>query len=132
MAVFQQAVNAITGAYGTVAGRTGIYNELVGKNQEQREQLAKQNEELSKMNEELENKNEELSKKNEELNLTNSNLISSLKLNLKQNELTQNLAKRLYANTRARASRDKMLDVLYEKKTVTKSVPNVKSKEGGK
>ena len=60
MAGFQQAANAITGAYGTVAGRTGIYNELVGKNQEQREQLAKQNEELEKKNKELTNKNKEI------------------------------------------------------------------------
>lgn len=60
MAGFQQAANALTGAYGTVAGRVGIYNELVGKNKEQREQLAKQNEEINKKNEELEKKNEKL------------------------------------------------------------------------
>lgn len=53
MAGFQQAANAITGAYGTIAGRVGIYNELVGKNKEQKEQLAKQNEELNKKNEEI-------------------------------------------------------------------------------
>ena len=53
MAGFQQAANALTGAYGTVAGRVGIYNELVGKNKEQREQLAKQNEELEKKNKEI-------------------------------------------------------------------------------
>lgn len=53
MAGFQQAANALTGAYGTVGSRVGIYNELVGKNKEQREQLAKQNEELEKKNEEL-------------------------------------------------------------------------------
>ena len=47
MAGIQQAVNAITGAYGTVAGRVGIYNELVGKNQEMIEELSKQNEELA-------------------------------------------------------------------------------------
>ena len=47
MAGFQQAANAITGSIGTVGGRIGIYNELVGKNKEQREQLAKQNEELA-------------------------------------------------------------------------------------
>lgn len=53
MAGFQQAANAITGAYGTVAGRVGIYSELVGKNKEQREQLAKQNEELEKKNKDI-------------------------------------------------------------------------------
>ena len=47
MAGFQQAANAITGAYGTIAGRVGVYSELVGKNKEQREQLEKQNKELS-------------------------------------------------------------------------------------
>ena len=47
MAGFQQAANALTGAYGTVAGRIGIYSELVGKNKEQREQLEKQNKELA-------------------------------------------------------------------------------------
>lgn len=60
MAGFQQAANALTGAYGTVAGKIGIYNELVGKNKEQREQLIKQNEELNKKNEELDKKNEKL------------------------------------------------------------------------
>ena len=132
MAGFQQAVNAIAGAYGTVAGRTGIYNELVGKNQELIKKTQAQNEELSKKNKELDKKNKELKDKNEELDLTNSNLITSLKLNLKQNELAQNLAKRLYANTRSRASKDKMLDVVYGKKTVTTAGPTVSTKEGGK
>ena len=53
MAGIQQAVNAITGAYGTVAGRVGIYNELVGKNQELIKKTQAQNEELTKKNEEL-------------------------------------------------------------------------------
>lgn len=60
MAGFQQAANALTGAYGTIGGRIGVYNELVGKNKEQREQLIKQNEELNKKNEELDKKNEQL------------------------------------------------------------------------
>lgn len=47
MAGFQQAANALTGSIGTVGGRIGVYDELVGKNKEQREQLAKQNEELA-------------------------------------------------------------------------------------
>ena len=47
MAGFQQAANALTGSVGTVGGRVGVYNELVGKNKEQREQLAKQNKELA-------------------------------------------------------------------------------------
>ena len=139
MAGFQQAANALTGAIGTVGGRIGVYKELVGKNQELIKKTQAQNEELEKKNKELENKNKtiksqykDLKEKNEELNLMNSNLITSLKINLKQNELTQNLAKRLYANTRSRASRDKMLDVVYGKKTVTTAGPTVGTKEGGK
>ena len=38
MAGFQQAANALTGSVGTVGARIGVYNELVGKNKEQREQ----------------------------------------------------------------------------------------------
>lgn len=53
MAGIQQAVNAITGAYGTVAGRVGIYNELVGKNEELIKKTQAQNEELTKKNEQL-------------------------------------------------------------------------------
>lgn len=53
MAGIQQAVNALTGAYGTVAGRVGIYNELVGKNQELIKKTQAQNEELTKKNEQL-------------------------------------------------------------------------------
>lgn len=47
MAGFQQAANAITGAYGTVAGKVGIYNELVGKNEELIDELEKKNKELA-------------------------------------------------------------------------------------
>lgn len=47
MAGIQQALNALTGAYGTVAGRVGIYNELVGKNQEMVKDLESKNKELS-------------------------------------------------------------------------------------
>ena len=47
MAGFQQAANALTGSIGTVGARIGVYNELVGKNKEQREQLIKQNKELA-------------------------------------------------------------------------------------
>ena len=47
MAGIQQAVNAITGAYGTIAGRVGIYNELVGKNQKMIKELDEKNKEIS-------------------------------------------------------------------------------------
>lgn len=60
MAGFQQAANAITGAYDTVAGKVGIYNELVGKNKELIKELSGKNEELDKKNKELGEKNEKL------------------------------------------------------------------------
>lgn len=47
MAGFQQAANAITSAYGTIGGRVGIYNELVGKNQKMIKELEKKNEEIA-------------------------------------------------------------------------------------
>lgn len=53
MAGFQQAANAITGAYGTIAGRVGVYNELVGKNKKLIKELESTNAELDKKNEKL-------------------------------------------------------------------------------
>ena len=46
MAGFQQAANALTGAIGTVGGRVGVYNELVGKNKEMIKDLEKKNKEI--------------------------------------------------------------------------------------
>ena len=60
MAGFQQAANAIIGAPGQVMRATGIYNELVGKNQELIEELGNKNTELDKNNEKLDKKNKEL------------------------------------------------------------------------
>ena len=65
MAGFQQAANALTGSYGTVAGKVGIYNELGGKNKEQREQLIKQNEELNKKNQKLQASDDTVRKRQE-------------------------------------------------------------------
>lgn len=47
MAGFQQAANAITGAYGTIAGRVGIYNELVGENQKMIKELEEKSKEIA-------------------------------------------------------------------------------------
>ena len=47
MAGIQQAVNALTGSIGTVGGRIGIYNELVGKNKEMIKELESKNKEIS-------------------------------------------------------------------------------------
>lgn len=47
MAGFQQAANALTGAIGTVGGRIGVYNELVGNNKKMIKELEKKNEEIA-------------------------------------------------------------------------------------
>ena len=47
MAGIQQAVNALTGSIGTVGGRIGVYNELVGKNKEMIKDLESKNKEIS-------------------------------------------------------------------------------------
>lgn len=109
MAGIQQAVNALTGAYGTVAGRVGIYNELVGKNKELIEKTQAQNEELTKKNEELEDKNKLIEQQY-------NNLKAAQEAQMDQSQQMGNLAKRLYSNVRARASRDIMLDVVYGEK----------------
>lgn len=109
MAGFQQAANAIVGAPGQVMRTTGIYNELVGKNQELIEELDSKNEELSKKNEELVNRDKLIKQQY-------SNLKASQKAQIATSQLMGNLAERLYSNVRARASRDIMLDVVYGEK----------------
>ena len=47
MAGFQQAANALTGSVGTVGGRVGVYNELVGKNKEMIKDLENKNKEIT-------------------------------------------------------------------------------------
>lgn len=132
MAGFQAAANAITGAYGNIKLRTGVYNELVGKNKEMIGELESKNEELSKKNEELEDKNKTI---NEQY----KNLKAAQEASLEQSQMTGNLAKRLYANVRARASRDIMLDVVYGEKPTAGPTRNFakeqlkqERKEGGK
>ena len=132
MAGFQQAANALTGSVGTVGARIGVYNELVGKNEEQREQLAKQNEELKKKNKELEDKNNII-------NIQDIVMKGSYEENMQQSQQIENLEGRLYANTRARASRDIMLDVVYGEKPTAgptrnfaKELLKQERKEGGK
>lgn len=109
MAGFQQAANAIVGAPGQVMRTTGIYNELVGKNQELIEELGSKNEELSKKNEELVNRDKLIKQQY-------SNLKASQEAQMATSQLMGNLAERLYSNVRARASRDIMLDVVYGEK----------------
>lgn len=109
MAGIQQAVNALTGAIGTVGSRVGIYNELVGKNQELIKKTQAQNEELTKKNEELEDKNKLIEQQY-------NNLKAAQEAQMEQSQQMGNLAKRMYSNVRARASRDIMLDVVYGEK----------------
>lgn len=123
MAGIQQAVNALTGAIGTVGGRIGVYNELVGKNKELIEKLVSKNEELEK-------KNKELDDKNKIINIQDIVMKGYNEKNMSQSQQIDALRSRLYANTRARASRDKMLDIVYGEKPATTAVHNVKSNEG--
>lgn len=133
MAGFQQAANAIVGAPGQVMRATGIYNELVGKNQEQREQLAKQNEELAKQNEEITEKNKtirsqykDLEKKNEELRSTNKMLNQSINMNswmAQDYDRMSKMAGRFEAHERAVESRNKMLDIVYGEKPIKTAGP---------
>ena len=123
MAGIQQAVNALTGAIGTVGGRIGVYNELVGKNQ-------KMIKELNEKNEELEKKNKELEDKNNIINIQDIVMKGSNEENMSQSQQIENLERRLYANIRARASRNKMLDIVYgEKPTIG---PTDSTNKGGR
>lgn len=109
MAGFQQAANAITGAYGTVAGRVGIYSELVGKNKKLIGELKTANKSLEESNEKITGLNDELSEKNKRLQ-------AAQEMSAAQAQQVGNLANRVYANARSRASRDIMLDVVYGEK----------------
>lgn len=55
MAGFQQAANALTGSIGTVGGRVGVYNELVGKNKKMIKDLEEKNKEIADLNITLQN-----------------------------------------------------------------------------
>ena len=125
MAVIQQAVNSLRGSIGTGGGRIGVYNELVGKNKELIEKLVSKNEELEK-------KNKELDDKNKIINIQDIVMKGYNEKNMSQYQQIDALRSRLYANTRARASRDKMLDIVYGEKPATTAVPNFKSNEGGR
>ncbi len=123
MAGFQQAANAIVGAPGQIMRSTGIYNELVGKNQELIEELGNKNEELKKKNEDITEKNKtiksqykDLKKKNEELRNTNKMLNQSINMNSSMaqdyNRMSY-MAGRIEAHERAVESKRKMLDIVY-------------------
>lgn len=74
MAGFQQAANAIVGAPGQVMRSTGIYNELVGKNEELIKELGGKNEELEKKNKDITEKNKTIKSQYKDLEKKNSEL----------------------------------------------------------
>lgn len=123
MAGFQQAANAIVGAPGQIMRSTGIYNELVGKNEELIKELGGKNEELEKKNEEITEKNKtiksqykDLEKKNQELRSTNEMLNQSINMNSMMSQdynRMSYMACRIEAHERAVESKRKMLDIVY-------------------
>ena len=133
MAGFQQAANAITSSFGTVAGKVGIYNELVGKNQKligelktANKSLEESNEKITGLNEELDNKNEELKKKNRDLRSTNEMLNQSINMNsMISHDYVRmgSMIGRVEAHERAIESRNKMLDIVYGEKPITTAGP---------
>ena len=133
MAGFQQAANAIVGAPGQIMRATGIYNELVGKNQELIEELGNKNEELKKKNEDITEKNKtiksqykDLEKKNEELRYTNMQLNETINASssIAQDYVRMGkMQSRYMAHERAVESRNKMLDIVYGEKPATTAGP---------
>lgn len=123
MSGFQQAANAIVGAPGQIMRATGIYNELVGKNEELIEELGSKNEELKKKNEDITEKNKtiksqykDLEKKNEELRYKNMQLNETINVSssIAQDYVRMSkMAGRIEAHERAVESRNKMLDIVY-------------------
>ena len=123
MAGFQQAANAIISAPGQVMRSTGIYNELVGKNEELIKELVDKSDELEKKNADITEKNKtiksqykDLEKKNKELRSTNEMLNETINHNsmMAQDYVRMSkMAGRVMAHERAIESRNKMLDIVY-------------------
>ena len=110
MAGFQQAANAIVGAPGQIMRATGIYNELVGKNEELIKELSGKNEELEKKNEELKKKNDLINNQKESLSI--GDVFLERYMNNNRNMYIRNME-----HARARASRDLMMDAVYGEKS---------------
>ena len=117
MAGFQQAANAIVGAPGQIMRSTGIYNELVGKNEELIKELGGKNEELKKKNEELTKKNKEITKHKELINIQKESLSIGDELLERYMSDRRNMFIRNMEHERARASRDLMMDAVYGEKS---------------
>ena len=138
MAGFQQAANAIVGAPGQVMRATGIYNELVGKNQELIEELGSKNEELEKKNKALEKKNKELEKKDKTINYQKESMAVGDELLTHYMKGSLNLYMRNMEHKSAQESKKDMLKKLYGKPTEeeSKEFPEIpffkKEDKGGK
>ena len=117
MAGFQQAANAIVGAPGQIMRATGIYNELVGKNEELIKELSGKNEELEKKNKALEKKNEELKKKDKTINYQKESMAVGDELITHYMKGSLNLYMRNMEHERAQESKRFMLDLLYQQPT---------------
>ena len=131
MAGIQQAVNSLTGAYGTIAGRVGIYNELVGKNQE----LIKKQSELFKDYVKSQNENFDLkAKTGDENTLKKLSDLYDIQTQTGKKLMTaeqEKAAMRYRANQNSHASKRAMLDILYQQ--TTEETPFLKKdNEGGK
>ena len=117
MAGFQQAANAIVVAPCQIMIATGIYNELVSKNEELIKELGSKNEELEKKNEELGKKNKELKKKDKTINYQKDSMAVGDELLTHYMKGSLNLYMRNMEHERARASRDLMMDAVYGEKS---------------
>ena len=117
MAGFQQAANAIVGAPGQIMRSTGIYNELVGKNEELIKELGSKNEELEKKNEELKKKNKTLEKKDKTINYQKESMAVGDEFLTHYMKGSLDLYMRNMEHERARASRDLMMDAVYGEKS---------------
>lgn len=116
MAGFQQAANAIVGAPGQIMRATGIYNELVGKNEELIEELGSKNEELKK-------KNEEITKHKELINIQKESLSIGDELLERYMSDRRNMYIRNMEHERAQKSKRNMLKMLYGKPTEEEVAP---------
>lgn len=133
MAGFQQAANAIVSAPGQIMRSTGIYNELVGKNQELIEEISGKNEELKKKNEDITEKNktirsqyEDLEKNNKELRSTNKMLNESMNMNYmmaKDYVRMGRMVGRVEDHERGVGSKYRMLSNLYDEEPNTTAGP---------
>ena len=129
MAGFQQAANAIVGAPGQIMRSTGIYNELVGKNEELINELGSKNEELKKKNEELTKKNKEITKHKELINIQKESLSIGDELLERYMSDRRNMYIRNMEHERAQQSKRSMLDLLYQQ--TSEETPFFKKEDKG-